>query len=221
MRTIIYALLVSILLFSNPANSSDNSDNNLTNGWGYLTGKDNHKIDRKRGVQLLENEALKNNALAQYLLGTAYFSGSTGIPNFIFGYKWLKLSSLNGDADAQEILDISIPDMRPEQIKEAERLIVGIGKQQNYGELKDLVLGLYKDDTMSIGLLSSDAATDYLDCVSFYAYNNMNKDQIRAIKRVNSSTNNQDKLINASKLSPSIKHAQKVCDNIYWKLSGR
>ena len=85
------------------------------NGWGV-------QRDLKQAVALFQSAADQGNALAQRNLGVAYCSGTGIKPDYIIGYKWLILSSSQGDFIADHLIDEFQKCITKDQLHQAQKL---------------------------------------------------------------------------------------------------
>ena len=80
--------------------------------------------DYATALRELKPRAEQGEAVAQLFLGTAYYTGEGVNSNDVLAYCWCTLAIAQGEEDAQKFKDDLAGFMTPEQIAEAEKMIV-------------------------------------------------------------------------------------------------
>ena len=101
----------------------------------YATGSGGVQLDLETSAKWYNKSAEQGRVNSQYAIGEGYYSGEKGVSrDFVQAYKWLSLAVNHGDLDpeknqtAKSILSSLNLTMTPEEIAEAQRLVIEYNK---------------------------------------------------------------------------------------------
>jgi len=90
------------------------------------------KRNEKKAVKLWKDAAIEGHAQGQYNLGHYYFVGAGGIFNRVYGYAWIKISSLNSGEDREDMLNLIEDHLNESELKRAKNLVFKCKKNEFY-----------------------------------------------------------------------------------------